>query len=80
MSAIRRWAVFDVFLGNPVLVERCKTREEAMYVAALRTSPSCGALFVVEQLLPGRPLILQSASAREARCGEFDAFDPPPAR
>jgi hypothetical protein len=27
MNAIRSWAVFDVFLGNPVLVERCATRK-----------------------------------------------------
>jgi hypothetical protein len=80
MSAIRRWAVFDVFLGNPVLVERCATREEALGAAAVRKPSTCASLFVVEQLLPGRPLTLQSDPAREARCGEFDAFDPTPAR
>ena len=56
MTAIRRWAVFDVYLGTPVLVERCATREEALKVATSRRLPSCGGLYVVEQLLPERAL------------------------
>jgi hypothetical protein len=49
----RYWAVYDVFLGNPVLVKRCPTRESAMVFIADRGLRNCQALYVVEQLLPG---------------------------
>ena len=75
MNAIRSWAVFDVFLGNPVLVERCATKEDALRVAALRRPPSCGALYVVEQLLPGRALVLASAHAPELSIGDLHDID-----
>jgi hypothetical protein len=64
MGAIRRWAVFDVLLGNPVLVERCATKEEALRVAALRRPPSSGGLYVIEQLLPDRALKAAPAAPR----------------
>jgi hypothetical protein len=48
----RVWAIYDVFLGNPVLVERCATREDAMRFVEHRGLRSCGSLFVVEQILP----------------------------
>jgi hypothetical protein len=56
MIAIRRWAVFDVYHGTPVLVERCATKEEALEAATSRRPPTGGALYVIEQLLPERAL------------------------
>lgn len=52
---VRAWAVYDVFLGNPVLVERCTTKERALRVAELQALPSGAARYVVEQLLPDSP-------------------------
>ena len=49
---IRAWAVDDVFLGNPVLAERCATRERDLRIAELQRLPCGAARFVVEQLLP----------------------------
>ena len=59
----RYWAVYDVFLGNPVLVERCATREGAMRFVEERGIRSCGALFIVEQLLPSGPRVLSADDA-----------------
>jgi hypothetical protein len=59
---IRAWAVYDVFLGNPVLVERCATKDRALRIAELQRLPCGAARFVVEQLLPDGPLILADCS------------------
>jgi hypothetical protein len=49
----RVWAISTTTsLGNPVLVERCATREDAMRFVEHRGLRSCGSLFVVEQILP----------------------------
>jgi hypothetical protein len=45
---MNRWAVYDVFLGNPVLVTCCVTREEATHFIEKRGPRSCRALYVVE--------------------------------
>ena len=54
----RYWAIYDVYLGNPVLVERCATKEGAMRFVERRGLRSCGSLYVVEQLLPDGPRAL----------------------
>lgn len=54
MQMKRTWAVYDVFLGTPVRVERCATKAAALRIAEFR-SGRCGvALHIVEQLLPDR--------------------------
>ena len=52
MAMIRCWAIYDVFLGNPVLVERCATKDGAVRYAKQRGRRSCGAVHIVEQLVP----------------------------
>jgi hypothetical protein len=54
MQMKRTWAVYDVFLGTPVLVERCATKAGAVRVAQLRMGRGGVALHIVEQLLPDR--------------------------
>ena len=58
MSMGRYWAVYDVFLGNPVLVERCVTKEGAMRFVENRGQRSGSTLFIVEQLLPAGPRVV----------------------
>ena len=54
MEMKRTWAVFDVFLGTRVLVERCATRAAALRLAQRRMG-RCGVAFhIVEQLQPDR--------------------------
>ena len=45
MSMGRYWAVYDVFLGNLVLVERCVTKEGAMRFVEKRKQHSGSTLF-----------------------------------
>ena len=49
----RSWVIYDVFLGQHVLVARCRTKDEASRIAALRKIPSGGSRVVLEQLDPG---------------------------
>ncbi len=60
MSVRRTWAVFDVYLGTPVLVERCNTKAGALRVAEQRGCRTCGSLVVIEQLLPAAPRLLHA--------------------
>ena len=58
-TAMKRvWAIYDVFLGYPVLVERCDTQGSALQIVKQRGLRSCGALHIVEQLLPDGPRLL----------------------
>jgi hypothetical protein len=54
----RTWAIYDVYLGHPVLVERCDTRAGALQIVKQRSLRSCGAVHIVEQLLPDGPHLL----------------------
>ncbi len=60
MSTRRMWAIYDVYLGNPVLVERCTTKAGAMLIAQQRERQTRRSLCVVEQLLPRLPRRLPS--------------------
>jgi hypothetical protein len=44
-SMKRCWAIYDVYLGYPVLVERCATKEGAMRFVEQRGLRSWGALY-----------------------------------
>jgi hypothetical protein len=68
----RCWAIYDVHLGNPVLVQRCETKQGAMGFIEQRGLRSCSALYVVEQLLPDGPRALPAGEGLSAR----DAGDP----
>jgi hypothetical protein len=52
MKMRRTWVVYDVFLGTPVLVERCPTQAAALRVAELRKGRCGVALHIAEQVLP----------------------------
>jgi hypothetical protein len=60
----RCWAIYDVYLGTPVLVERCATKEGAKRVIEQRGSRSCGALYLVEQVLPDVARVLHQDEAK----------------
>jgi hypothetical protein len=66
MKMKRTWVVYDVFLGTPVLVERCATQADALRVAELRKARCGVALHIVEQLLPDRLDPGEIATARLA--------------
>jgi hypothetical protein len=66
MSMKRYWAIYDVYLGNPVLVERCATKEGAMRFIEQRGLRSCGALYLVEQLLPDGPRLVPPSNGTSA--------------
>jgi hypothetical protein len=76
MGMNRYWAIYDVFLGNPVLVERCATKEGAMRFVEERGLRSCGALFIVEQLLPAGPRLLPKPADGQVDYGRGEAGAP----
>jgi hypothetical protein len=64
MQMKRTWAVYDVFLGTPVLVERCATKAGALRVGQLRMGRCGVALHIAEQPLPDRLGPSEIAKAR----------------
>jgi hypothetical protein len=48
---LRTWAVYHVYLGYPILVQRCPSKGAADKLAE-EMGQSCDSLCVVEQLMP----------------------------
>jgi hypothetical protein len=70
MRIRRTWAVYHVYLGYPILVQRCPSKGAADKLAE-EMGQSCDSLYVVEQLMPDGPRLASAhAAARNDGSGE----------
>ena len=56
----RTWAVYDIYEGYPVLLQRFTCKEDAARLIAEKDPQTRGSLSMVEQLMPDGPRLVVS--------------------